>query len=679
MLFRSGIRLPTVNGRKPAMPTPAPYGTWRSPLSAHELANGLVARGSVTAAGDDIYWSELRPAEGGRLVIVRRAADGTVADVFGAGWNARTTVHEYGGGAWLVDGGTVWFSNFDDQRVYRVDPGGEPEPITPEPTTRWGLRYADGRLTGDGRWIVCVRESHRPGSEAVNELVAVPADGSAEPHVIASGHDFYAAPRLSPDGTALAWVSWDHPRMPWDGTELYTAEFDADGAKLGEPTLVAGGVDEAVMQPSWRADGALHYVSDRSGWWNVYRDDAGTPVPALTLDAEIGYPAWVFGGQSYTFLPDGGIAAVATSDATDRIVVAPAEGATPRSVPTAGFTHFGVGPLPDPGRAGAVLLVGGGPRQRATVISVDLASGDVVELSPDDHEALETGYVSVPTPIEYPTENGLTAHGLFYPPANQDFTGPDGELPPLVVTCHGGPTAHTTSLQRADIQYLTSRGFAVVDVNFGGSSGYGREYRRRLNGTWGVIDWQDCVNAARYLARAGLVDGTRMAIKGGSGGGYATLCALAFDDSKTFACGASHFGVGDAALLAALGQTHKFESRYGVSLIGPYPEMAQVYRDRSPVHNLAKFDRPTIFFQGLEDAIVPPEQAEGMVAALAAKGVPHAYLPFEGEQHGFRKAENIVRAVEAELAFFGYVFGFTPADEIEPVPVRTADGTVLTK
>lgn len=658
------------------MSSVAAYGSWRSPISAEVLVAGRVGLGGVTGSAGRLYWREARSAEGGRIVVVRRAADGSRTDVFGPGWNARTTVHEYGGGASLIDGDTVWFSNFDDQRVYRVDDGAEPRPVTPEPPTRWAYRYADYVRHPDGAWLVGVRETHRgPSSTEVdNELVVIPADGAGEPRVIASGHDFYGAPRLSPDGRTLVWITWDHPDMPWDTTRLWRAEFRADGT-LGEPRAIAGGSDESVIEPLWRADGVLHFVSDRTGWWNVYRydesaDGEGTATPVTPVDAEIGGPAWALGQRSYAFLPDG-LVAVAVRNGASELLVA-RDGALTR-VDT-GFSEFS-GPYVPEDETGVVYTIGASSTDDAVIARIEPATGAVTAIARAADTPFDPGYVSVPRAIEFPTEGGLTAHALYYPPTNQDVTGPEGELPPLIVFNHGGPTAATDRALKPGIQYFTSRGLAVVDVDYGGSTGYGRPYRERLRGQWGVVDVADCANAARYLADQGLVDSERLAIRGGSAGGYTTLSALTFTD--VFACGASHFGVADAGALAR--DTHKFESRYLDRLIGPYPEARDRYEERSPIFHVDQLRAPVIFFQGLEDQVVPPAQAEEMTAALAAKGVPYAYLPFEGEQHGFRRSANIVRCAEAELAFYGYVFGFDPADATEPITLHTAAGAVTTR
>jgi dipeptidyl aminopeptidase/acylaminoacyl peptidase len=639
---------------------PSAYGSWRSPITAASIAEGAVGLVEPVPAESTVYWLEQRPAEGGRYVVVRRDAGGAAADAIPAGFNARTRVHEYGGGAYLVHRDMVFFSNFEDQRIYRCEPQGAPEPITPEPREKARLRYADGRLTPDGRLIVCVRESHE-GDDVVNELVAFPVDGSRAPSVLASGHDFYSFPRVSPDGKTLAWTTWDHPRMPWDGTELWVAELHGDRV-LGDPLLVAGGAQESIFQPEWSADGVLHFVSDRTGWWNLYRRQDGQIEPLAPMEAEFGVPQWVFGLSTYAFLPDGRIACAYGSEGMQRLGLLKPGGVLEELE----ATHLPAGLPSLRGRGTTLTYVGASPTAAPAVVSLDVESGALEILATSIEREIDRGYISVPRALEFATEGGLSAHALFYAPANKDFQPPTDDRPPLLVLSHGGPTSQADSALDPRIQFWTSRGFAVVDVNYGGSTGYGRTYRERLRGRWGEVDVADCLNAARHLAAAGEVDGGRLAIRGGSAGGYTTLCALAFHD--LFAAGASYYGVADAELLAK--DTHRFESRYLDGLIGPYPEAAELYRARSPIHFADQVSCPLILFQGLEDEVVPPSQAEEMVAALEKNRIPYAYLAFEGEQHGFRRAATIIRTLEAELLFYSRILRFEPADSLEPVEIH---------
>jgi dipeptidyl aminopeptidase/acylaminoacyl peptidase len=609
---------------------------------------------SLEADGGDLYWTESRPAEGGRTVVVRRSPAGEVADVTPPGFDARTRVHEYGGGAYAVRHGEVYFANFADQRLYRHRPGEHPRPITPEPPLPAALRYADFTF-GDG-FLICVGERHGTG-EACNELIRVPLDGSAAPKVIATGHDFYSSPRLSPDGRHLAWLAWDHPHMPWNGTTLWLAPLSPDGAP-GEARAVAGGPGESIFQPEWSPTGVLHFASDRSGWWNLYRleDDEARPVAAVAGDA--GGPQWVFRLRRYAFLADGSIVVVYSSPGGASLLVHEPGGVT-RSLPAPGA--WLTGPV---AAACGLCLVAGSPTALPAVVRADAATGRTEVIRAPESQGLDPAYVSSPERVVFPTPDG-PAYAYYYPPANPRFQAPSGELPPLLVTIHGGPTAAARPVLDPEVQYWTSRGFALADVDYGGSTGYGRAYWERLAGTWGLVDVRDCALAAAHLAAAGRADPARLAIRGGSAGGYTTLAALAF--RHEFAAGASHFGVADLELLAR--DTHKFESRYLDWLVGPYPEAQETYRERSPIHHLEGIDRPVILFQGLEDRVVPPEQAEVMAAGLRERGVPVAHLTFPGEGHGFRKAENIARTLEAELSFYGQVFGFEPAGRIEPVAI----------
>jgi dipeptidyl aminopeptidase/acylaminoacyl peptidase len=602
------------------------------------------------------YWMESRPGEDGRNVIVCRTADGSMEDVTPPPFNARTRVHEYGGGDFSVHDDTVYFSNFADQRVYRVPPGGEPEPLTPET----GRRFADMVVDTARNRLIAVREDHA-GSDPVNEIVGVDLEDGGET-VLATGHDFYSSPRLSPDGSRLAWLTWNHPNMPWDGTELVVGDVAAEG-RLEDVGRVAGGPDESIFQPEWSPDGTLHFVSDRSGWWNLYRLSAGNVEPLCEKKAEFGAPQWMFGMSTYAFLSPGRIVCSYNERGSSHLALLDTQSGDLEPIQT---PYSSIAFVRADVATSNVVFRGSSATEPACIVSLDLSTGEKEVLRSSDEIEIDSGYLSVPETIEFPTENDRTAYAFFYPPHNQDYAAPEGEHPPLLVMSHGGPTAATSTALDLGIQYWTSRGIAVLDVNYGGSTGYGREYRRRLDGAWGVVDVEDCANGALYLAERGLVDGGRLMITGGSAGGYTTLCALAFTD--TFAAGASHFGVSDLEELAK--ETHKFESRYLDRLIGSYPERADLYRERSPIHQAQKLSCPVIFFQGLEDEVVPKEQAETMFAALREKGLPVAYLPFEGEQHGFRRAENIRRALDGELYFYSRVFGFELADPIEPVPIE---------
>ena len=644
--------------------TVLPYGSWPAQVSLDAAARGSAAGyASVELRDGRIRWAESRPAEGGRVVVVEWA-DGRATDVTPAGFNVRTRVHEYGGGAAWYHGESVYFSDFSTGRLHRQDGIGlTPLPITPEPPAPHALRYADGCVTPDGQTVVCVRERH-DGGEAVNELVAFPADGSGEPAVVASGHDFFAAPRLDPSGRRLAWLAWDHPRMPWDGAELWLADVGGDG-RLSASRLVAGGPAESVIDPQWAQEGVLHFCSDRTGWWNLYRLDPDGKTEALTelADGEIGFPAWVFAMRRYAFLDDGLIACVVTRDAVDSLELLHPEG---RRLRSADLRWTSYSPTALGAGAGRLVFAAASPAEATTLEAWDPATGREERLRASPDADLDPAGVSRPRAIEFPTGDGGTAHAFFYPPASAEFEGPEGERAPLRVICHGGPTSHSSPALSLKTQFFTQRGIGVLDVNHRGSSGFGRAYRCLLDGRWGEIDWRDCVAAARYLADAGDADPDRTWVEGGSAGGYVVLCSLVFEPDA-FAAGVSLYGVADLEPLAR--DSHKFESRYMDTLVGPYPERADLYRERSPIHFVDRLERPLLLLQGLDDEIVPPSQAELTTEVLERKGIPYAYIAFEGEGHGFRKEATLRRALSATLAFAGRTLGFDPADDLEPLEI----------
>lgn len=639
-----------------AEPTVAPYGGWGSPITSDLIVSRHVRLGQIVLEGGTTYWVETRPAEEGRNAIVRKAPSSGAEDVVSAPYNAHTRVHEYGGGGFTAHEGTVYFANFRDQRLYTTRGGRKPRPITPRGKTRYADLEVDAR---HGR-LLCVREDHSSRShEAVTTLVAVPFAGRPQ-EVLVEGNNFYAAPRLNPAGDALAWMTWNHPLMPWDGTELWWAPVEADGG-LGEAHLVTGGTEEAICQPVWSPDGILHFVSDRSGWWNLYRWEDGEARPLYPMEAEFGRPHWVFGISTYGFLtPDRLVCAYHRQGRWHLAWLDLGEGRL-REVETP-FTEIGPSLQAAKDR---VVFLGGSATHPLSVVELDPATGAVRVLRRSLDLDRDERYLSTPKFISFPTEEG-EAHAHFYPPRNADFRGPPGERPPLLVTVHGGPTSMArTSLDLAT-HYWTSRGLAVVDVDYGGSVGYGRAYRRRLRGRWGVVDVQDCAAAARHLVQAGAVDGERLAIRGGSAGGFTTLAALA--NLRLFHAGASYYGVSDLEALAR--DTHKFESRYLDGLVGPYPEAKEVYEARSPLHHADRITAALILFQGQEDPVVPPDQSESMVRVLRERGVPVAYVPFKGEMHGFRRGESIKKALEVELSFYARVFGFPLAEERPDVPIE---------
>jgi dipeptidyl aminopeptidase/acylaminoacyl peptidase len=637
----------------------APFGSWASSVTIDLLLKGTVHMRNqmIRWDGDHLYWSELRPDEGGRIVVCRRDADGTITDVTPPGFNARTRVHEYGGGQYAVSGGTVWFVNFKDQRLYRQDGGGEPRPITPAVD----VRHADMAVDSHRGRLLAVREDHTTGArEAVNTLVSLDMNGQGDVITVAAGNDFYSSPKLSPDRNRVAWTTWNHPNMPWDGNELWVGELDRDG-RVTSSRQVAGGQSESVLQPEWSPRGDLYFVSDRSGWWNLYRARGEGDEPLCPRSAEFGAPQWGFGMRFYAFTgPDEIVCLYSEPGGTKlgRIDV------DTRAIKQVELLYTSLNNIQAIGRKVALFAASATLAERVLTLDLETGAHEVVKVSNSAH--VDAGNLSIPKAIEFPTEGGLTAHAYYYPPRNQAFEPPPGTKPPVVVHCHGGPTASAGPTYPFEYQYWTSRGVAVVDVNYGGSAGYGRAYRTRLNGNWGVVDVDDCINAARYLVEQGLVDGERVSITGGSAGGFTVLLSLTKRDF--YNAGASHFGVGD--LVSFVKETHKFESHYLDTLVGPYPARADLYRDRSAVNFADNLTVPVILFQGLEDKIVPPNQAEEFVEVCQKKKLPYAYVAFEGEQHGFRQERNIRRAIEGEMYFLSRIFGFDVADRIEPVRIE---------
>jgi dipeptidyl aminopeptidase/acylaminoacyl peptidase len=670
--------------------TAAPYGTWESPVSASALTERTVGLSLPAVDGADVYWLEERPEDAGRTALVRRRSDGSVGDVLaalpgGEPIDVRSRVHEYGGGAYAVRRGVIVLSHAGDGRLYRVGVGGgrrnhvsdatAPEAVPLTPAGLW--RFADPVIDLDREVVYVVREDHGPadhGAEPVNELVRVPLDGSAADDpgavsVVATGTDFVASPALSPDGAHLAWIAWDHPHMPWTSSVLHLAELSADGAPVTDE-VIAGGDGVSVAQPVWASAGELVHVDDRSGWWNLYRTEGlgeGRERRTRALhpaEMEFTGPQWQFGPRTVAVLDDEHLVCGWTREGRWHLgAVRLANGELeewsadwePQEVAAADGRVVVV--AASALRPTAVLEVGRMPSHAVAEATVLRRSSELA-LNRDD--------VSVANAISWAAPDGAQAHGFFYAPASARFRGADGELPPLLVMTHGGPTSATRAVFSLAVQFWTTRGFAVLDVNYGGSTGYGRAYRERLDGRWGIVDVADCASGAEHLADAGLADRARLGIRGGSAGGFTTLAALTFTD--TFTAGASRYGIGDLEALAR--DTHKFESRYPVGLVGPYPEASETYRERSPVHHCDRLSAPILLLQGTEDRVVPPNQAEQMAGALRAKGLPVAVVMFEGEGHGFRRAESIEAAALAELSFFGQVWGFEPAGDVPRLNVE---------
>jgi dipeptidyl aminopeptidase/acylaminoacyl peptidase len=637
-------------------PTIASYGSWKSPVTTELIIAKTISLQEAQAYGKDVYWIESHPSEAGRYALMRHRPGGVTDEVTPPDFYARTTVHEYGGGIFTISDGVAYAVRFQDQHLYRIRPGASAELLTPSD----GFRYADMVIDHRRNRLICVREDHTGQNEAVNTVVAVSLRGDDNGSVLLKGNNFYANPRLNPDGSQLAWLTWNHPNMPWDGCELWLAQVRPDGS-LDERRLVAGGASESIYQPEWSPDGRLHFVSDRSGWWNLYRLDPDGTKALHPMEAEFGQPMWTFSESNYCFAGEDRI--ICTYDRDGRSYLAELDTQTGKftSIENS-FTYI------DGLRAGDgfVIFFAGSATQPIALVKYNLLSRSFEVVRRAFEVTVDESYFSIPESITFPTSGGKTAYGFYYPPCNPDYAPLEGEKPPLMVISHGGPTSMAITPLRYPIQYWTSRGFGVLDVNYGGSSGFGRDYRTRLNGNWGIVDVDDCCNGALHLVERGLADPQRLAIRGGSAGGYTTLACLAFKD--VFKAGASHFGLSELEYFVK--DTHKFESRYLESLVGPYPEKKELYYERSPINFAHNINCPLILFQGDEDKIVPPIQSEMMFETVRSREIPVAYLLFRGEQHGFRKAENIRRALEAELYFYSKVFHFDLADSIEPVEIE---------
>jgi dipeptidyl aminopeptidase/acylaminoacyl peptidase len=653
-----------------AVPTTvAAFGAWPSTISAARVAAGATPLSTLMlggADGNDIFWLAGRAAEAGRNTLLRCHGAAT-EELTPAPFNVRTRVHEYGGGAYAVDGETVYFSHFADNCIYRINAADDD--ILPVAVTRAGKqRFADFVVDRARRRLIGVRELHGddPHAQPVNTLCAISLDGApaaapGEETVLVHGADFYSSPRLSPDGRSLAWLSWDHPGMPWQGTTLWLADIADDGT-LSAPVRIAGGAEESICQPEWSPDNLLHFVSDRSGWWNLYRlcRDRQRTEGLCPKEAEFASPHWTFGNTMYGFRSASEIICTYIDKGVSRLA---------RLLPGSGKLEAIANPYQEIRELrvgqGYIAMLAGGPAIPLELARIDFTEEGVEILAQSIEELPDAANLSVPLSISYPSANGRTSHAFFYPPRNRDVRAPEGSRPPVIVISHGGPTGMTVNTLKLATQYWTSRGFGVLDVNYGGSTGFGRAYRDLLKGQWGIVDVEDCVAGAQALVERGLADGERLIIRGGSAGGLTTLCALTFHD--VFKLGASYYGVSD---LKGLDQdSHKFESHYNEYLIAPQPQAEALYQARSPINHTDRLARPMIFFQGLDDKVVPPQQSEMMVEALRKRGVPVAYVPLEGEGHGFRKAENIIRTLESELYFYQRMFGLHDPAATAAAPV----------
>ncbi|MDB6082972.1 MAG: peptidase prolyl oligopeptidase active site domain protein [Gammaproteobacteria bacterium] len=640
-------------------PEVAGYGSWASPLSAEVLSGGRVSYGNLRSVEGRLYWTETEPAAGGAFALFSMGADEVGSRVSPQGANVRTRVHEYGGAPYVVVGESVYYSQFSDQRVYVLESGAAAKPLTPA-----GYRYADctaaPAVGRSGNALICVREDHTDPARVRNALVRVPLPAGGAGDVLYDGSDFVAYPRPSPDGRRLAFISWNHPHMPWDATSLVVAKLTEHG--LEAPVTVAGGASESVLEPQWDSDGTLYFISDRSGFWNMYALRAGRVHAVWPRAAECAGPLWQFGQANYALLGDGRAVLRFGERGLDRLAVVDLKRGTGHVLDLP-YVEYGELTRVDAGHVAAVAHSAEAP---PAIVRIDVANGSARTLHGTGPALLAPSAVSVATPIDFPSAHGRIAHAFYYPPVNPGFRAPPNSLPPLLTFVHGGPTAQASPAYALQIQFWTSRGFAVVDVNYGGSSGYGRAYRQTLNGNWGVVDVEDVIAAARYLALTGRSDPARTAISGGSAGGYTVLVALSSSD--VFRAGADYYGISD--MTALVRDTHKFESRYLDSLIGPLPQAKSTYDSRSPLNHLDGFKVPLIVFQGADDPVVPPNQSAMIVDALRARGVPLAYLVYPGESHGFRKPENIVHSLQSELSFYGQVFGFAPADALPPLTIE---------
>lgn len=636
-----------------------PYGAWPSPITPAMLISSPPAIREAGAWNDTVCWVESRPQEKGRYVLVMRTEHGP-RDLTPEPFSVRNRVHEYGGGAWTGAGDALVFSNFADNRLYRLDEvGAEARPITPEGAWRYADLQAD---VANGR-LYAVREDHGvEGQEPENTLVVLDLNGPNEDggQVIASGTDFVSSPRLSRDGNRISWITWNHPSMPWDETLLWVADIAADGS-LANAQTVAGGPGVSVILQDWDQAGHLVYVTDESGWWNLSRHDGDTVTPLTTGEVEHGLPLWNFGVSTWAELADGSIAAAFTSNGNWFLRTIAPDG----EITQLDEVFASIGDVRTLADGSTIMCKVGTAMEPSKLVEIDPATGSQAPLVESSPIAIDPGYVSIAQPVSWPTPDGGTAHGFFYAPTNKDVVAPDDTLPPLVVISHGGPTGSTSATFNLGYQFWTSRGFAILDVNYGGSTGHGRAYRERLKGAWGIVDVDDCVSGARYLVDEGLVDPERLVIRGSSAGGFTTLAALAFRD--VFAAGVSYYGIGDLEALAL--DTHKFEARYLDGLVGPYPDAVETYHERSAIHHVDQLSSPMILLQGLDDKVVLPDQATRMADAVRAQGLPVALVTYEGEGHGFRMAESIEHSMLAELSFLGQVFGFEPAGDVPVLPI----------
>ena len=637
------------------------YGSWESIFTPEKIIEGGLRFNEIRIDNQDIYFLEGRPSESGRSVIIKHNKDGTTTDIIPKKFNSRNAVHEYGGGSFTVKDEIVFFTNWEDQLIYKVS-ADKITPITEPSDIPMGIRYADLTLSNDGKWIFCVRETHIKDKEAQNEIVAV-STISSEIIVLASGRDFYSSPRPNPISNQICWLEWDHPNMPWDGNELYIADFDSQ--KISNKLKIDGSTNISIVQPEWTDKGELIYISDDSGWWNLKKYSDQKISDILSEEIDHGGPAWQFGFRTYFIYEDCIFLKGSLNDKNKGLI---------RKISLSGeiieeiqINHTSISDLSFCNDN--AIYIGASPTTSSQVCSLDLRSSNLDILKESNTIYIDNEEISIAEEIIFDTTSNDMSYAYFYKPINKKFEGLKNEKPPLLVISHGGPTGSTSNSLNLSVQYWTNRGFAVVDVNYRGSTGYGRKYRDALKGNWGVYDTEDCIAAVDFLSNRGLVDSSRVAIKGGSAGGYTTINALTFH--KRFAVGATYYGIADLSVFIA--DTHKFESRYLDSLIGKYPEEKEKYYNRSAINFTDQLSCPMIIFQGTEDKIVPPSQAEIMAQGLRDKKIPFSLIMYEGEQHGFRKSENIKSSLESELFFYSKVLKFTAFDKLNNIKIENSD------
>ncbi len=623
----------------------APFGTWHSSISAEMVAGKSPKLSEPLLESNRVFWLESKPEEKGRTTIMMHES-GQSQSILPRPLSAKSKVHEYGGGSFAISGDYVFFVLADDQQIYKLDFTQDTiEPVAL--TQQVELRFSDIQFDQHRNKLIAVCEDHSPitkdGKEPSNYLVAIPVDGSKNITILHEGFDFYSFPRISPNGEHLCWTCWNHPDMPWDKTELWLAQLTQDGT-LASPGKIAGNKPESIFQPNWSPDNTLYFVSDRDNWWNIYTYEQNKINQITHEEAEFATPQWTFNMSTYGFIDEHTIAATFTKNGTWHFALINTKSGALKIVDQGSTYIEGVNC-----RDGKTVFIGASPTSSSAIYYYDSPTGMPKSVN-SQATSIDIEDISVGQPVSFTSENDETVHGFYYPPKNREYNS--NAKPPLITLGHGGPTGATANSLNLKIQYWTNRGFAILDVNYRGSTGYGRQYRHTLYKNWGIYDVEDLCNFAESASKNDLCDPDQLIVKGSSAGGYTTLAALTF--KKTFNCGVSLYGIGDLETLAR--DTHKFESRYMDKLIGPYPEEKHAYISRSPVHSVDRIACPLLIFQGLEDKVVPPNQANAMFNAVKENGLPVSMVTFENEGHGFRQAENICAMLDSELEFYLRVF-----------------------